>query len=229
MHELQAKYGKDWIDIIDLGEDLGVSTARNTGWDKSNQEYVAFLDSDDSWHSKKIEIQYNFMKQHPDHVMTGHDFQILGEKSTSSDFDFDKYKVQMWPFNKVLLKNPMVTPSVMVKKDIPLRYQAGRSDMDDHLLQIEISHKYGPIPKIMLPLAKIYKPQYGSSGLSSRMWTMEKGNQKNYAYLCRHGMISSPVRLALSFQSYLRFFKRLMVVYVWRRLRGTTPLKKISI
>ena len=40
MHELQNKYGKDWITIIDLGADLGVSTARNSGWEKVKRTWV---------------------------------------------------------------------------------------------------------------------------------------------------------------------------------------------
>jgi hypothetical protein len=31
------------------------------------------LDADDAWHPQKLEIQYGWMKEHPEVVLTGHD------------------------------------------------------------------------------------------------------------------------------------------------------------
>jgi len=54
------KYKK--IRFINNGNNFGVAYSRNRALKLSNGKYVAFLDSDDLWHEKKLEYQINFMK-----------------------------------------------------------------------------------------------------------------------------------------------------------------------
>lgn len=48
----------------------GVSSARNFGIEKSNCEWIAFLDSDDTWHEEKLQEQVTFHKQNPEILMS---------------------------------------------------------------------------------------------------------------------------------------------------------------
>ena len=58
----QRKYGSDWIKIITLSSNKGVSAARNAGWNQSIYEYIAFLDADDYWLPDKLFVQTQFME-----------------------------------------------------------------------------------------------------------------------------------------------------------------------
>ncbi len=51
-------------------ENAGVSSARNLGIEKSTQDWMAFLDSDDEWHEDKLKEQVLFHKVNPDVLMT---------------------------------------------------------------------------------------------------------------------------------------------------------------
>ena len=44
----------------------GVASARNLGARRASGKYLAFLDSDDLWHPRKLQRQIDFMEQNPD-------------------------------------------------------------------------------------------------------------------------------------------------------------------
>lgn len=59
----------------------GVSKARNTGIINAQNEWIAFLDSDDIWHNNKIEKHVAFHTKHPNHLASYTDEQwIRNEK-----------------------------------------------------------------------------------------------------------------------------------------------------
>lgn len=51
------------INLIRLKNNSGAAVARNIAIEKAVGQYLAFLDSDDIWHSNKLEKQLNFMKK----------------------------------------------------------------------------------------------------------------------------------------------------------------------
>jgi glycosyltransferase involved in cell wall biosynthesis len=51
--------------VIHLRENLGPSSARNVGIDRARGEWIAFLDCDDLWHPRKLEMQCALIESLP--------------------------------------------------------------------------------------------------------------------------------------------------------------------
>ena len=61
-------------------KNLGAGHSRNIGIKKSNSKYVAFLDSDDIWAKKKLEIQIKFMEKN-DQLFSHTSYFIINKKN----------------------------------------------------------------------------------------------------------------------------------------------------
>jgi hypothetical protein len=84
---------------------------------------------------------------------------------------------------------------------------------------MEIALSGHRIVRIELPLATIYKPLFGASGLSADLLQMEKAELSNYGTLRRAGHIGRITHVLLFCWSLAKFFRRLVIVAMrnWQR------------
>jgi glycosyltransferase involved in cell wall biosynthesis len=216
LRNIESQY-PGWVKVIALKDNAGAANARNAGWEAATQTYIAFLDSDDAWHPKKIEIQYGYMLAHPDVVLCGHGCRTLAVENALPDWDVSECTVQ--PVSKwlLMLSNRFVTPSVMLRRNIEQRFVDGQRYMEDHMLWLSIVCRGGLVVKISAELAAIYKPSYGVTGLSSQVWLMEKGDLANYHRLYCDRFINSLQLCALLTYSLLKYCRRLIIYWSYLR------------
>jgi glycosyltransferase involved in cell wall biosynthesis len=213
LEDLSNRYAEGWIRIIKIPINSGAGAARNVGWDAATQPFIAFLDSDDSWHRKKIQIQYEYMSNNPDVMFSGHRHRrLLSGHVCTSNLIFDKDKVRMISKTSILLRNPFITPSIMIRKHSRFRFDSMKRYMEDHFLWMELILSGSKASYLDLELAYIYKPPIGASGLSSNLWLMEKGELSNYRDLFRKGYLPWILFFILSLFSLFKYIRRIVLV-----------------
>ena len=211
--DLRGEFGERWVRIIALDRNSGPSGARNAGWDAASGKYIAFLDADDAWHPRKTEIQYAFMEAHPEVALCGHGHRRLSD-GDSLNTQLRRPGYRSISLGALLLSNRFVTPSVIVRRDIALRFQAGKRHMEDHLLWIEIAAEGRRVARLNEVLAFTFKAPLGASGLSAHAWEMRKAELANYWILLRAGRLGLAATLALCAYSLAKHMIRSFLVAV---------------
>jgi glycosyltransferase involved in cell wall biosynthesis len=216
LNEQAAKYADSFeVKVIALNHNQGAANARNVGWNAASQPYIALLDADDAWHPQKIEIQYKFMQENPEIVLSGHAAKIVTDDS-QPDWKLGCFDFKNISKNSLLISNPFVTPSVMMKKDIAFRFDSTKRYVDDHLLWLQIAFDNYSVAKLSTALVAIYKPMFGASGLSSHLWAMEKAELDNYWLLYKNKNIGFILVAMLSVYSLAKYLRRLIIVRLRR-------------
>lgn len=207
----QRACGADWLKVIRLPQNRGVASARNAGWAAARGKFVAFLDSDETWHPRKVEIQHAFMQRHPEISISAHRSAQTARGAAPAAVP-DEPPVRYPRAWALLFKNLFGVRSVMLRRDLSYRFLEGRRHMEDHLLWMTVALRGERIALLDAPLASMHKAPYGASGLSADVWQMEKGDLANYRLLQRDGLISAPARVGLQAWSLAKFAKRLAVM-----------------
>lgn len=226
LENLQRRYANDWIKVILRQVNGGPGATRNDGWNTATQPYIAFLDADDAWHPRKLEVQMGYMLSHPEISITGHRCIWLSSGDRSSlDYiakKIEDYRVIRLSFWKLLWSNKLITCTVVLKRDLPHRFNCSKRFSEDYLLWLSILTDGHQGALIDLPLAFIYKPPYGAGGLSGDLWKMEMGELANYWEFYRKGRISLPLLFALTSFSLAKYMRRVLKsrcwAWLWRHL-----------
>ena len=208
------------IKIVKIDQNQGAASARNAGWAIASQPYIAFLDADDTWHPKKLEIQYAYMRAHPEVVLCAHAHREIKQNDVQNDWKLGDWKEERIHKRMLLLVNYFITPSVMLHRDVNHRFAIGQRHMEDRLLWLELVCDGGVIVKLSAELAAIYKSTFGASGLSAQMWSMGKYDLSNYVRLYSRGYINFIDWISLSFFSLLKFARRLVIYWGYLRWKN---------
>lgn len=196
--------------LHDFVTNKGPGAARNFGWNNAKGDYVAFLDADDVWHPRKIEIQSRLMDAHPTLAMSCHTHHFGVDDPWVHDTE--RAKEVTHDLKDFLWKNRCATPTVMFRRAIPQRFDPNRViiGVEDYLLWMQVVASHGPCRKIVAPLTHCSNPAFGGSGLSGRMWAMERGELAVFRTLRTEGLIGRPRLIITSAWSLFKFVTRLI-------------------
>ena len=193
------------FEIIRNSQNFGPGISRNLGWDLATTKWIAFLDSDDSWHPKKLKIQFSVLESDPeiDVICTATILNNTEQINTSCE---NNYPLTEISFKSLLFKNTIPTRSVILRKEIQNRFPAGLSE--DFSLWLSCLDSHFKVVKIEAPLAIHFRPEFSKGGLSSQLLKHEYYELRRIAnYLLEKPLIASA---ALVF-SCLKFLRRLLI------------------
>jgi len=207
---------KDLNVIYIKQENAGASAARNTGIRKCNGEFVAFLDSDDVWHPKKLEKQVGFFQQHPECGLVHTDTEVVGvdESYSFSPVGYQRFE-KIRHIESVVLNPYFGMPTVMIPKhvldEIGLFDESIATAEDlDLFLRIAMRYPVGYMNETMLVVRKGEDNlSGGADSYEDNEYVFTRFFQKNNEYFKDKQDIYKAVfyRLNIKYAKYLLFYK----------------------
>lgn len=196
-----------------LPRNSGPAHARNVGWQSSTADWVAFLDSDDSWHPKKLELQMRLTELYSQHSIFAHAYKVVTgvELATPSVSELQS-RVSRFVLRDFLIRNRISTPTVLLRRELPYRFPEEMWYAEDFALWTELLARGHEIVYLHTPLTYLHKPVFGVAGLSAQLLKMYKGETQAVDRLRQSQSISLLVSLTVKVWMTLKFARRLLKV-----------------
>jgi glycosyltransferase involved in cell wall biosynthesis len=170
---------------------IGPGAARNRGWNLAKSDFIAFLDSDDSWHPEKLRLQGETVRMFPKSALFGHKYLVLrhGDVAPRDLTQCRNQVIDRFELHHFLIRNRLSTPTVMLRREITQRFPTDFWYGEDFALWLRVVAAHGAAVVQRCPLTYLHKSTYGESGLSANMTQMHRGEILAIAHLRQSGDI----------------------------------------
>ena len=216
LNDLARHYPPAWIKVLALPENRGPAAARNHGWAHASQPWVAFLDADDSWHPLKLQLQLQALQGDAHIALIAHDMNV---QPRGADVPAVHYPVQcrVSPPRLSLWRRSFPTASVMLRRDLPFRFDENRRRGEDFLLWAQILLSGYRCARLDQVLASWHKPPFGVDGLSGDLHAMYRAAVDVRNTLHAQGLLSRGQLYAAHAVGYARHLRRRLLSVARRR------------
>lgn len=141
------------IFVIKNIENLGAPKSRNRGIDRASGRFICFLDADDQWLPKKLELQVRLLKS-SNTALSAHGYTLITGSGKSSDCIPPKkisYE-ELLKYNVISNCATMIDMSI-VKEKVYFKNLRSRQDW---AMSLEITRRYGPAISLQKKLCNVY-------------------------------------------------------------------------
>jgi glycosyltransferase involved in cell wall biosynthesis len=226
LHRVAGNYPAGWIKVIALPTNGGVSRARNTGWEHATQPYIALLDADDTWAGpRKLELQMAALEADADIALIAHR-ALVSRRGTALPALQPPVRVQIIGRRTLLLRNPFPTSSVVLRRDLPFRFDEEFRNSQDYLLWSQIVFSGYRCAKIDQVLALWTERESGDAvGLSDDFAAVQRARGRLRRKLVRDGLLSRMEYVFASTVGMITRTRRNLVLRLRRQGPYRTPGK----
>jgi teichuronic acid biosynthesis glycosyltransferase TuaG len=203
--DLVKSYGEQ-VKNVQLIKNNGPSVARNKGMDIATGDYIAFLDHDDVWHRNKLALINSILEAQRQIEFIYHPFTLEDINTIKLPESGVVYRL---PFVKLLARNVIGTPCVVMKRSIPLRFEPTMRYTEDYDLWLRTGYKH-KLYFIDIPLTQIGRPVLSGGGLSGNKWKMRKGEMRAYRRLLKLNLLFIFLLPFLLFGSILKHIGKML-------------------
>jgi teichuronic acid biosynthesis glycosyltransferase TuaG len=203
--EIVKNIQSDLIIYIKNDQNRGPSFSRNAGMKMARSSWILFLDADDLFHSRKIEIINACLLNNSNIKAIGHAFSIKkGSETSIKNFEKTKMPKPVTVF-QILLRNRMVTPSLCVAATNHILFDEEIKYTEDHDFILRTAEEFG-IWYVDIPLCSIHRRSLTTGGQSGNKWKMRKGEMKMYVKYCRRNnrYLLLPFLIVFSFCKHIK-------------------------
>jgi len=175
------------IKLIELSENVGAAMARSKALEVATGKYIAFLDSDDVWLPKKLEIQINFM-QKKECPISFTSYQIIDENSNETNHiinTVESLNLKQYLKNTIIGFSTSMIDRELIKDEIKFLNIRIRQDTNLWITLLKQGYKAYGINEVLV------KYRVHSNSISANKVKAAKGVWNLYFNIHKFGLIKS--------------------------------------
>ena len=215
LEAIAQNFPSGWIKVFALPRNAGPSAARNRGWNEARQPWIAFLDADDSWHPQKLKLQMEALHCDPDIALIGHPMNVQARTAPPPALRRPP-RLRVRPRHLLMLRHPFPTASIVLRRDLPFRFDETRKRAEDFLLWAQVLLSGYRCATLDQVLASYHKPPFGAGGLSGDMQAMYVAGIDARRCLRRMGLLGWWHWRLVEASAWLRHLRRRALVFARR-------------
>lgn len=150
------------IRLVNNEENLKLIKTLNKGLRLASGEYIARMDSDDTCHPRRLEIQVEMLDENPDIAVCGTGMKVIGKKYAKPFLAKGEENIK----NYLVVKNCMAHPSIMMRKDIIEEYDYFYDEKFVHAEDYELFQRISWNHKIVNINKPLLNYRLSASGIS---------------------------------------------------------------
>jgi glycosyltransferase involved in cell wall biosynthesis len=209
LNKIKSQHPNFDINILLNERNIGPGLSRNLAWDMASTSWISFLDSDDTWVPNKNEIQINLLKKY-----TYIDFLsgecLFQDNQIHALPNLESVMPQDLEIRKMLFKNRVSTRTVILRKEIPLRFSEGLSE--DFKLWLNLLNEGYRGVFVKIPMANIYRMEFSKGGISSKRTYHEYFELK--AIFSLWSKYNKKILVIASLFSIVKYLRRQIIVFL---------------